>query len=71
MNSILSIVIPIYNEEKIAADYLPTIFALPIKKEIIIVNDGSTDDSYNIAKALATEYSNIKIKNITRSPADS
>ena len=33
--------------------------------QIIIIINGSTDDSYNIAKALATEYSNIKIKNIT------
>jgi len=53
---ILSIIIPIYNEEKITADYLPSIFTLPIKKEIIIVNDGSTDDSLSIIKNLKESY---------------
>lgn len=52
----LSIIIPIYNEEKIAADYLPSIFALPIKKEVIIVNDGSTDDSLLIIRELKEIY---------------
>jgi len=54
---LLSIIIPIYNEEKIAVDYLPSIFALPINKEIIIVNDGSTDDSLSIIIKLKESYS--------------
>lgn len=53
---ILSIIIPVYNEEKIAADYLPAIFSLPVNKEIIIVNDGSTDQTKKIISNLATRY---------------
>ncbi len=52
----LSIIIPIYNEEKIVAAYLPLIFTLPIPKEIIIVNDGSTDDSSLILEKLKQNY---------------
>ena len=52
----LSIIIPVYNEERIVADYLPAIFALPVDKEIIIVNDGSTDQTEKIISNLATRY---------------
>jgi glycosyltransferase involved in cell wall biosynthesis len=52
----LSIIIPIYNEEKIAAGYLPEILALPLDKEIIIVNDGSTDKTEGILADLARRY---------------
>ncbi len=59
---LLSIIIPIYNEEKIAADYLPKIFALAINKEIIIINDGSTDNSLSILRGLEQKY-NFKLIN--------
>lgn len=52
----LSIIIPIYNEEKIVAAYLPLIFSLAIPKEIIVVNDGSTDDSSLILENLKQSY---------------
>ena len=58
----LSIIIPIYNEEKIAAGYLPKILTLPIKKEVIIVNDGSTDNSLAIIEVLKKTY-NFKLIN--------
>jgi len=54
---ILSIIIPIYNEDKIAADSLPPIFSLPIEKEIIVVNDGSTDATGEILESLKEKYS--------------
>lgn len=52
----LSIIIPIYNEEKIAADYLPSILSLSVPAEFIIVNDGSTDNTLKILNELAQNY---------------
>ena len=52
----ISIIIPIYNEEKIVADYLPEVLALPLDKEIIIVNDGSTDKTEEILTSLSRRY---------------
>jgi len=56
MNKLLSIIIPIYNEEKIVADSLPAIFNLKINKEIIIVNDGSTDNTLTTLVDLNKQY---------------
>ncbi len=39
----LSIVIPVYNEERTIRRVVARVFALPIPKEIIVVNDASTD----------------------------
>lgn len=56
-DKLLSIIIPIYNEARIAADYLPQIFKLPINKEVIIVNDGSSDNTAIILESLHDKYS--------------
>lgn len=56
MHPILSIVIPIYNEEKIVAQSLLPIFNLVIAKQIIVINDGSTDKTYKILKDLKSKY---------------
>jgi len=56
----LSIIIPVFNEEKTIAEILTRVNKVRIKdieKEIIIVNDGSSDNSGNIIKK---EISGIK-----------
>ena len=45
----LSIVIPAYNEEKTIREILEKINSVDIDKEIIVVDDGSTDNSVNVA----------------------
>ncbi len=40
---LLSIIIPVYNEEKVVAASLQSVLDLEINKEIVVVNDGSTD----------------------------
>lgn len=62
MDPLLSIVIPIYNEDKIAASSLPPIFDLAINKEVVIVNDGSSDRTPLILAELQAQY-NFKLIN--------
>lgn len=57
MGPVLSIIIPVYNEEKIVAQSLSPIFNLKITKQVIIVNDGSTDETLKIIKDLESQYS--------------
>ena len=47
----LSIIVPMYNVEKYLRQCLDSIYKLDkIEKEVILVNDGSNDESLNIAK---------------------
>jgi glycosyltransferase involved in cell wall biosynthesis len=47
----LSVVIPVYNEEATIRQVLENVAALPIAKEIIVVDDASTDGTRNILAA--------------------
>lgn len=53
----LSIIVPIFNEEKIIRNSLPKVFNLNIDKEVIVINDGSNDQTLNILKDLQKKYS--------------
>ncbi len=44
----LSIIIPVYNEERTIAELLSRVRAVELEKEIIVVNDGSTDGTKGI-----------------------
>jgi glycosyltransferase involved in cell wall biosynthesis len=65
---ILSIIIPVYNEEKTLETILKKIVRLRLprsfKKEIIVINDNSTDSSFKIIRKFKSEnlryYSNKK-----------
>jgi glycosyltransferase involved in cell wall biosynthesis len=51
----LSIVIPVFNEVKTIEKIVDKVFKVDlgkIKKEIIVVNDGSTDGTLNVLKEL-------------------
>lgn len=63
--SSLSLFFPAYNEQenigpavKQALKVLPTIAK---KYEIIVINDGSTDETYHRAKALAKKYKTVRV----------
>lgn len=51
----LSVVIPVYNERRWVRDLLQRVQAVPIPKEIIVVDDCSTDGTRDILKSLEGE----------------
>jgi len=56
----LSVVIPVYNEEKTLAEIVRRVQATPFEKEIVLVNDGSRDRSREIMEQLAREHPNVR-----------
>lgn len=71
MNSFktLSIVIPVYNEEKYIEETVKQVLqadTLKLKKEIVIVDDGSKDKTPNILKTIKKSYKNTNIKVILK-----
>lgn len=56
----LSIIIPVYNVEDYLSDCLESVYKISgIEKEIIIVNDGSTDNSQDVIEYYSKKYSSI------------
>ena len=58
----LSIIVPVYNVEEYLERCILSLLEQDLPKsdyEIIVVNDGSTDNSYEIANKLAQEHDNI------------
>jgi glycosyltransferase involved in cell wall biosynthesis len=51
----LSVVIPVYNERRWVRDLLQRVQAVPIPKEIIVVDDCSTDGTRDILKGLEAD----------------
>jgi len=56
MDNKLSIIAPIYNEETLISVSLPEIFDLAINKEVIIIDDGSSDKTPEILRELKNKY---------------
>jgi len=54
--SLLSIIVPVYNEANTVRQILEKIETIGIDKEIIVVDDGSTDDSRMILRQLKYEH---------------
>lgn len=48
---LLSVVMPVFNEERTLNEILDRVEAVPVDKEIIMVDDGSSDRSIEIAKS--------------------
>ena len=61
MEKILTITVPSYNAENYLLETIPTMLSISNleKLEIIIVNDGSTDKSKEIAQRYENKYSNV------------
>lgn len=59
MKMLLSVIIPVYNEERTLPKLIEIINGVPINKEVIIINDGSLDGSRKILDEL--KFANFKI----------
>jgi glycosyltransferase involved in cell wall biosynthesis len=57
---LLSVIVPCYNERATVAELLRRVRAVPIDKEIIVVDDKSTDGSRDVVEALAQQWPEIR-----------
>ncbi|MFP5246517.1 MAG: glycosyltransferase [Thermoanaerobaculia bacterium] len=57
----LSVVVPCYNERGTIRELLARVLAVPIPKEILVVDDCSTDGSYELAAAVAAREPSIRL----------
>ncbi len=53
---LLSIVVPIYNEEATIARVISKLFTLPVPIQVIAVDDGSTDGTRELLRELGEQY---------------
>ena len=57
---LLSVIVPCYNERATVAELLRRVKEVPIDKEIIVIDDRSTDGSRDVVAALAAEWPEIR-----------
>jgi glycosyltransferase involved in cell wall biosynthesis len=57
----LSVVIPVYNEERWIREVVRRVQAVPITKEIVIVEDCSTDNTRGILAEIEKLYDNVRV----------
>jgi glycosyltransferase involved in cell wall biosynthesis len=53
--AVLSVIVPVFNERNTLAEILRRVRAVPIAKEIILVDDGSTDGTRELLAGMAGE----------------
>ena len=57
----LSVIIPVFNEKATIEQIIKKVKKVPVEKEIIVVDDGSTDGTAEILKEISEKDKNIKI----------
>ena len=58
----LSVVVPVYNEERTLAKLIDAVRAVPIKKQIVLVDDCSTDGSRAVMDSFEDDVRNAFVK---------
>jgi glycosyltransferase involved in cell wall biosynthesis len=53
---LLSVVMPVYNERETIEQIIPRVLDVPVRKELIVVDDGSTDGTRDLLTALEKQY---------------
>jgi glycosyltransferase involved in cell wall biosynthesis len=57
----LSVVIPVFNEERWLAELVRRVQAVEIPKELILVNDKSTDGTPSVLEQIEKQYDNVRV----------
>jgi glycosyltransferase involved in cell wall biosynthesis len=57
----LSVVIPVYNEAATVAELIGRVYAVDLAKQIIVVDDGSTDGTREVLASLQGRYENMQV----------
>lgn len=61
-NPLISVIVPVYNVSPYLAYMIDSLIHQSYKKlEILLIDDGSTDDSLDICRYYCSKYSNIKV----------
>jgi glycosyltransferase involved in cell wall biosynthesis len=58
---VLSVVIPVYNEQATIRSVIEQVLQISYLLEIIVVNDGSQDGTHEVLEQLACEYSELQV----------
>ena len=53
---LLSVVMPVYNERDTIAEIIPRVLAVPLRTELIVVDDGSTDGTRDLLADLHRQH---------------
>ena len=68
-NPPVSVIICARNEEKNLSEFLPAVLEQDYPEyEVVVVNDCSEDDSYNVLGEFLKKYSHLKVSNISKDP---
>ena len=57
----LSVIIPVYNERYTVRELVRRVVAVDVSKEILMVDDGSTDGTADIVKSIAARYPEVRV----------
>lgn len=58
---LFSIIVPVYNAEHFITDTIENLLCQKVSKEIILINDGSTDKSIDILRMYETKYEPVRV----------
>lgn len=61
MTAILSVLVPAYNEQETIGSVLERVLALPIVREVVVVDDGSTDETASIVERWCATDGRVKL----------
>ncbi|MDU8924386.1 glycosyltransferase [Pasteurellaceae bacterium LIM206] len=59
----ITFIVPVYNTAEYLAECLDSILIQDISKEVLVINDGSTDNSAEILAVYAKQYSEVRVIN--------
>ena len=58
---LVSVVVPVYNEAATVADVVEELLGLGLRLEVLLVDDGSTDDSPRVLARLAERHTEVRV----------